>query len=186
MSNKFDPQGRSKYLFVKTLADPAKPKKTELATTAPGVIDLSCGITPDGVTGFAMTPGETDATTMCSKVEETVPGISTLESGSFRMARASTPDTENYALFEAVKALADERAEGYVVFCLDGWNEDATPAQTGPDVGAIVDVWPVQVSSINAEPLAGSAMASYTVAFSHPGGPELNVAVVNGSGGSGG
>lgn len=179
MANKFNPQGRSKYLWVPDLADPTAPTVDELDTSDPlnDIIDLTCGITPDGVTGFSNAPTTVDATTLCSIAEETVPGLPSTEDGAFTMARGSTASSANSQLMDDLLALRDENAEGYIVFVPDGWNENATPAETGPDVGDIVDVFPVEIASVNANPAAGGAMATYSVGFSHPGQFVLNAKV---------
>lgn len=176
MANKFNPQGRTKFLFVRSLANPTAPTATELAAGTSGVLDLTCGILPNGVEGFATEPSTVDATTMCSKQAETVPGLPTVTDGAFMMARASTTGTDNYALIAELIELADEHAEGYVVGVLEGWADD----ETGPAVGDVVDVYPVEVASVNPQPLAAGSLASYKVGFTHPGAFRPNVLVANG------
>jgi len=177
MANKFNPQGRSKYLFVPkaNLADPAAPTEDELDTEIVGVIDLTCGILPNGVEGFAAEPTTVDATTMCSKQAETVPGLPSVTDGALTMARASDSTAANYTLFNALASLANSHAEGYVVFVPDGWDEDS---ETGPAVGDIVDVYPVEVASVNSQPPVAGQLVSYKVGFTHPGNFELNKLVV--------
>src|SRR5690625_995543 len=177
MANKFNPQGRSKFLFVPKddIADPKAPTEDELETDASGndIVDLSCAVLPDGVEGFSNDPSDVDATTMCFTAEETVPGLPTTLSGSLTRARASDTDSENYEIM----ALNDENAEGYIVVALDGWSE----SEDGPQEDDIVDVFPVEIASINANPLAAGQIASYTVGFTHPSGFLLNRKVAAGS-----
>jgi len=61
------------------------------------------------------------------------------------------------------------------VFVPDGWDEDS---ETGPAVGDIVDVYPVEVASVNSQPPVAGQLVSYKVGFTHPGNFELNKLVV--------
>jgi hypothetical protein len=181
MANKFNPQGRSRYLFVPLagIDDPAAPTAEELGTETVGVLDLTCGILPNGVEGFSSEPTTVDASTMCSTRAESVPGLPTSTDGAFTMARASTSDADNYTLMNALDALAVAHAEGYVVFLPEGW--DAAGIETGPAVGDVCDVFPVEVASVNAQPAVAAQLASYKVGFTHPGAFRLNRLVTAGS-----
>ncbi len=181
MANEFNPQGRSRFLFVPLagIADPTAPTAEELDTETSGVVDLTCGILPNGVEGFSSEPTTVDSSTMCSTRAETVAGLPTTTDGAFTMKRASSTGTANYTLFNALDALAATLTEGYVVFLPDGWNEDAD--ETGPAVGDVVDVFRSAFSSINAQPPVAGQVASYKVAFTHPGAFHLNQLVTAGS-----
>lgn len=181
MANKFNPQGQTKVLWVSKdgIADIEAPTVTELSTDTSGVIDLTCGIMPDGIEGFSNEPTEVDATTFCSTMAESVPGIPTTTPGALTMARASTSNTDNYTLFEELKDLVAGREEGYVVMALDGWGD----TDDGPAAGDIVDVFPSLAASINANPLGGAAIGTYVAGFTHPAPFALNVSVAGGGGG---
>jgi hypothetical protein len=179
MANEFNPQGRSKYLFVPLagIDDPAAPTADELDTETVGVLDITCGILPNGVEGFSSEPTTVDSSTMCSKRAETVAGLPTTTDGAFTMKRASTSGTANYTLMNALIALAGTFAEGYVVFVPDGWADD----ETGPAVGDVVDVFSSALASVNSQPAVAGQVGSYKVGFTHPGAFALNRLVTAGS-----
>lgn len=161
MAEAFNPQGRSKYLWVETIANPAAPTIAELSAG----VDLTCSIMTDGVAGFTREPQYVDATPLCATAERTVNGLASTTNGMFTMLRADEPDDPGSDLLDALTD--DVGTEGFVVFLPKGAIE----------AGALVDVFPSELSSVNAGPAQGGQAARYMVGFSHYGDFQINKTV---------
>ncbi len=158
MAESFNPQGKSKYLWVETLT-PAAPTVAQLTAG----IDLTCAIVADGVEGFASEPQTVDATPLCATAERTVPGLATTTNGAFTMLRGSTADSDNSELLDTLGT------QGYIVFLLEGGS---------PTAGKLVDVFPSELASVNALPAVGGQTVRWKVGFTHYGAFRINEVVV--------
>jgi hypothetical protein len=154
----FNPQGLSKYLWVENIADPDAPTVAELTAG----VDLTCSIMTDGVAGFTEEPQYVDATPLCATAERTVKGLASTTNGMFTMLRASDAEDEGSELLDAL--VDDIGTEGFVAFLPKGVIE----------VGALVDVFPSELASVNAGAAVGGQSARYMVGFSHNDAFRLN------------
>lgn len=161
MADQFNPQNKTRYLFVTDIADRAAPTVAELTAG----IDLSPGLMRDGVEGFQREQGTIDSTGITDSEETTEYDLASVTPGSLVMKRASTPGGPNADLFD--EALALVGTVGFVVFVLDGQI----------DTGAFVSVHPSRVGLVSEMPYVGGQLARYTISFTHPAPSVINAVV---------
>ena len=154
MANKYNPQGVTKWYWIGSPTGITNPDAPTMAQIAAGT-ELACFMVPDGVSGFAVTPSEVDATSLCDTQSTSVPGLPTTENGSMVLFRASeAADTGSDLMDELI---ADIGVEGFVVKVLGGL--------VGP--GELVDVFPSTLASVNPSGDPGGQAARYTVGVTH-------------------
>lgn len=154
MANKFNPQGVTKWYWIGSPTGITNKNAPTMAEIAAGD-ELSCYMIPDGVSGFAASPSEVDATSLCDTQSTSVPGLPTTENGSIVLYRASEAADAGYTLMNAL--IADINVQGFVVKVLGGL--------VGP--GELVDVYPSTLASVNPSGDPGGQTARYTVGFTH-------------------
>ena len=88
MANKYNPQGVTKWYWIGSPTGITNAAAPTMAQIAAGT-ELACFLVPDGVSGFAVTPSEVDATSLCDTQSTSVPGPPTTENGSMVLYRAS-------------------------------------------------------------------------------------------------
>ena len=165
MANKYNPQGVTKWYWIGSPTGITNPDAPTMAQIAAGT-ELSCFMVPDGVSGFAVTPSEVDATSLCDTQSTSVPGLPTTENGSMVLFRASeAADTGSDLMDELI---ADINVEGFVVKVLGGL--------VGP--GELVDVFPSTLASVNPSGDPGGQAARYTVGFTHYDSFSINKVIV--------
>jgi len=165
MANKYNPQGVTKWYWIGSPTGITNPDAPTMAQIAAGT-ELACYMVPDGVSGFAVTPSEVDATSLCDTQSTSVPGLPTTENGSMVLYRASeAADTGSDLMDELI---ADINVEGFVVKVLGGL--------AGP--GELVDVFPSTLASVNPSGDPGGQAARYTVGFTHYASFSINKVIV--------
>jgi hypothetical protein len=149
--------------FVTTMADPNAPSA---ATDISGAEDLTCLL----VSLNASAQGNTvPVPVLCSLFEQSVPGTS---SANFT--------ADFYRDDEADDAWTSlpSGTKGYFLigrFGLSGSTADGKPQ---PDAGDVIEVWPVQVTSRSAGPLASNQVQTFTMVGSVPDEPNEEATVV--------
>lgn len=152
MANAFDPQGQARYYWLDTAPAAAIPTSTEIAAG----VNLTPHILPDGVEGFSLEPGYTDATMLADTETQSVRGVSSKTNGAFTMRRGSdAADASNTVL---AGLLTDVGTAGYVVWCPAG----------APASGDLVDIFPSTLSAVLPQPAVAGQVARYKVSFTHP------------------
>lgn len=165
MANKYNPQGVTKWYWIGSPTGITNAAAPTMAQIAAGT-ELACYMVPDGVSGFAVTPSEVDATSLCDTQSTSVPGLPTTENGSMVLFRASeAADTGSDLMDELI---ADINVEGFVVKVLGGL--------VGP--GELVDVFPSTLASVNPSGDPGGQAARYTVGFTHYDSFSINKVIV--------
>lgn len=165
MANKYNPQGVTKWYWIGSPTGITNAAAPTMAQIAAGT-ELACFMVPDGVSGFAVTPSEVDATSLCDTQSTSVPGLPTTENGSMVLFRASeAADTGSDLMDELI---ADINVEGFVVKVLGGL--------VGP--GELVDVFPSTLASVNPSGDPGGQAARYTVGFTHYDSFSINKVIV--------
>jgi len=165
MANKYNPQGVTKWYWIGSPTGITNAAAPTMAQIAAGT-ELACFMVPDGVSGFAVTPSEVDATSLCDTQSTSVPGLPTTENGSMVLYRASeAADTGSDLMDELI---ADINVEGFVVKVLGGL--------VGP--GELVDVFPSTLASVNPSGDPGGQAARYTVGFTHYDSFSINKVIV--------
>ena len=165
MANKYNPQGVTKWYWIGSPTGITNPAAPTLAQIAAGT-ELACYMVPDGVSGFAVTPSEVDATSLCDTQSTSVPGLPTTENGSMVLYRASEAADTGADLMDEL--IADINVEGFVVKVLGGL--------VGP--GELVDVFPSTLASVNPSGDPGGQAARYTVGFTHYDSFSINKVIV--------
>ena len=154
MGESYNPQGRSQWYWVPTIAGAAGPTLAELAAgTELG--DAAISVTPP-----ARTPNTITATPMTAEEKHTLPALPGTTNGELEMLRGDASDADNYTLWNTMKAL--EGSDGFLVDVLTG--KASTPA-----AGDVCDVYPATVNLVaNASKAPGQA-STWKVSFSHNG-----------------
>lgn len=168
MAESYNPQGISEWLWIDSVGGitaPATPAVSELNA------GLSLGCAVLNPTAPAQAAQTISATPLCATVERTLNALPTVTPASLELLRGDTADSDNYDVFEAMKA--DYGTTGWLVHVLHGLGTDRAPA-----VGDVVDVWPATVNSVSVLNATGGAPGTWRVDFSHNGTFYENVLVV--------
>lgn len=154
MAESYNPQGRSQWYWVPTIAGAAGPTLAELAAgTVLG--DAALAVTPP-----ARTSNTVAATPITASNEQTLPALPGTTNGELEMLRGDVSGAANYTLWNTMKAL--EGTSGFLVDVLTG--KAVTPA-----AGHVCDVYPATVNLVaNASKAPGQA-STWKVSFSHNG-----------------
>lgn len=154
MAESYNPQGRSQWYWVPTIAGAAGPTLAELAAgTVLG--DGALAVTPPTRTANTIT-----ATPITASEEHTLPALPGTTNGKLEMRRGDASSAASYALQNTMKAL--EGTSGYLVDVLTG--KAITPA-----AGAVCDVYPATVNLVSNASKAPGQASSWAIDFAHNG-----------------
>jgi hypothetical protein len=146
------PAGTSRFTFVPTIASPGAPTSAELAAGT----DYTSAITSR--TGFTSSSADVDNSTYGSRTNTNIPGAITIAQSTW--------------VLKADKLGADARAA--LTQDLNGFVVDYPG---GIVTGGKCNVWPVRVSSSDADTVGRDALATISVMFSTTGVPSKNIAI---------
>lgn len=146
------PAGVRRYVFFPTMAGEA-PTSAELTAGT----EYTSVIT--AIAGFQLTADDIDNTAYAATFKSSIPGMRSAASSSWTL-KASNTSTDG-------RAQLTTGLNGYVADFNEGI---ATPATK-------YDVWPVRIKSSNTDQVAMDALATYTIEFSHPSAPLLQLAI---------
>jgi hypothetical protein len=163
---RFMRKGRTKFYFVTTIADLTPSASPTVAEILAGV-DISKDIAT--VSGFSFASSPIDTPDFEDTFTKQIGGEDKAAESSFELYQRDRHDTNTDTIYEAM----EKGDVGYVVIVPDGLEDTVA----GLEIGDIVDVWPVEVTSKSKTYSADNTAAKYMVTFSMREVPTIDFAL---------